>query len=131
MNANNPQMIQDTLMNLRNEKTSLFLNKDERFRFKDIVEVCRFIDVLMLPLFYIWENCCHKNISNLGVEKHLMEPYKRFLQDPLTYTWKFYVFLKLGLPSQMATKTREQVLSAYEPLIEIKSNYHKEDYKNA
>ena len=130
MNANNPQMIQDTLMNLRNEKTSLFLNKDERFRFKDIVEVCRFIDVLMLPLFYIWEYCCQKSILELGVEKHLMKPYDRFLHHPLTYTWKFYLFLKLGIPSQMSTKTREQVLSVYETII-LENNCHKEDFKNA
>ena len=130
MNDVNPQMIKDTLSSLRNVKSSLFLTKKASPNFKNIVEVCRFIDVLMLPLFYIWEYCCQKSILELGVEKHLMKPYERFLHNPLTYTWKFYLFLKLGIPSQMSTKTREQVLSVYETII-LENNCHKEDYKNA
>jgi hypothetical protein len=120
MNDVNPQVIKDTLSSLRNVKSSLFLTKKVKPNFKNIIEVCRFIDVLMLPLFYIWEKCCQKNILELGVEKHLTKPYERFLHDPLSYTWKFYLFLKLGIPSQLSTKTRKKVLSAYELLINDK-----------
>ena len=71
----------------------------------------------MLPLFYIWEHRCHQNIQEIDVEKYLRKPYKKFSQNPLTYTWVFYLFLKLDIPRQMSTQIRENILSAYETLL--------------
>lgn len=115
MDKGNPQLIKETLLRLRNIKYSLFL-KNARLNFIDVVEDCRLIDALMLPLIYIWKHCCHKSISELGVEKHLMKPYERFLHDPLMFTWELYLFLKLDKPSGMSKHLRERVLFAYELL---------------
>jgi len=124
MNDVNPQMIKDTLSSLRNIKSSLFLTKNAKPNFKSVMVVCRFVDMLMLPLLYIWEYRYHKSISELGVEKHLMEPYERFLQDPLAYTWKSYLFVQLGVPGHISKQIRGMVLSSYELLID-KDNYIK------
>ena len=115
MDKGNPQLIKGTLLRLRNVKSSLFL-KNAKLNFNDVVDDCRLIDALMLPLIYIWKHCCHKSISELGVEKHLMKPYERFLHDPLMFTWELYLFLKLDKPSGMSKHLRERVLSAYELL---------------
>ena len=71
----------------------------------------------MLPLFYIWEHRYHQNIQELNVEKYLKKPYKKFSLNPLTYTWVFYLFLKLDIPCQMSTHIRKNILSAYESLL--------------
>ena len=117
MNNGNSQLIKETLLNLRSFKISVFVNKDNISDIKSIVETCRMIDVSMLPLFYIWEHRCHQNIQELNVEKHLRKPYKKFSLNPLTYTWVFYLFLKLDIPCQMSTQIRENLLSAYETLL--------------
>lgn len=117
MNTVNPQTIMETLSSLRRIKSSIFSKKDEKLDFKDVVEVCRFIDITMMPLFYIWDKCFHRDLLELGADIHLIKPYKRFLLDPLTYTWELYVFIKIGLPRQMPTMIRNKVLSAYEHIL--------------
>ena len=80
MNNGNSQLIKETILNLRNYKISVFLNKDDISDIKSIVEICRIIDISMLPLFFIWEHRCHRNIQGLFIEKHLRKSYKKFLQ---------------------------------------------------
>ena len=117
MNNGNSQIIKETILNLRSLKISLFLNKNDISDIRSIVETCRMIDVSMLPLLYIWEHRCHQNIQDLDVEKHLKKSYKRFSQKPLTYTWEFYLFLKLDIPHQISSQIKEKILSAYESLL--------------
>lgn len=117
MNIINPQTIKETMSSLRSVKSSMFSNKDEKLDFQDVVEVCRFIDISMMPLFYIWDNYYHRDISELGADIHLIKPYNRFLQDPLIYTWELYLFIKIGLPHQMPAMVRKKVLSLYEVLL--------------
>ena len=71
----------------------------------------------MLPLFYIWEHRCHRNIQGLFIEKHLRKSYKKFSLDPLTYTWEFYLLLKLDIPCQISTQVKEDILSVYESML--------------
>ena len=113
----NPKMIKDTLSELRNAKTSVFLNKNGLTNFKNIVETCRIIDTAMLPMFYIWEHYFHRKLIEIKVEKHLEKPYERFSKNPITNTWEFYLFLKIGISCSIPKDVRNNLLYIYEPLI--------------
>ena len=115
MNVKDSYSIEETLSDLKIIKSSLFFNL--HLNMKSTIETCRLIDVIMFPLYYIWEYKYHKNVSELNMEKHLMKSYKRFLQAPIINTWQFYSFIKLGIPYQIHKKTREKVLSIYESLL--------------
>lgn len=118
MNKYNPQIIKETLLNLRTVKTQAFINQGDNTNFKDIVEICRIIDVAMLPMFYIWEHYCHRKLSEIAMEKHLMKPYERFSRTPRTNTWTFYLLLKTCNSSNLPTSVMKKILSIYEPMIE-------------
>ena len=86
-------------MRLRDAKTSAFLEHNYMTDFRKIVETCRIIDVAMLPMFYIWEHYCHRKLSEIEMEKHLMKPYERFSRNPLSNTWAFYLLSEIEVPS--------------------------------
>lgn len=77
-------------------KESSFLGKAEAIDFKSVTETCRFVDALMLPLYYIWEHCCHRELSDLDFEEHLRKPYQKFSENPLVNTWELYVFISIN-----------------------------------
>lgn len=120
MNKYNSQIIKDTLLSLRTVKTKAFINQGDDTNFKDIVEICRIIDVAMLPMFYIWEHYCHKNLSEIEMEQHLKMPYERFSRTPRTNTWTFYLFLKTCNTSTIPTGVKKKILLIYELFINIK-----------
>lgn len=66
--------------------------------FKKVTEKCRIIDTFILPLYYIWEHFCHRQLNELAFEEHLDKPYKRFKQNPLTNTWELYLFISVQIP---------------------------------
>ena len=118
----NPQLVKESLLNLRSVKTSVFLNKNAKVDFKSVVETCRIIDVAMLPLFYIWEQCYHRELSEVCMEQHLRKPYERFLRDPFSNTFEDYLFLKIGVSDMMPTNIKRKVLTIYELLLTSKNN---------
>ena len=118
----NPQLIKESLSNLRSVKTSVFLNKNVKADFKSVVETCRIIDVVMLPLFYIWAHCYHRELSEVCMEQHLKKPYERFLRDPFSNTFESYLFLRIDESDMMPPNIKRKVLTIYELLLTAKSN---------
>lgn len=45
--------------------------------------------------FYIQEYCCHRQLAELDFEKHLEKPYHKFLNNPVTNTWKLYLMISM------------------------------------
>jgi hypothetical protein len=113
----NPQLIKATLLSLRNAKISAFLSQKNLKDFRTVVETCRIIDSAMLPLFYIWEHICQRNLSEIHIERHLKKAYLRFLEDPFTNTMKFYLLLKIGISCSIPTGVKNNIVSIYESLI--------------
>ena len=90
--------IQNVIVNLKKAKESSFLNKGDIFRYQDVTETCRVADTILLPLYYIWENCCHRQLKDVCFEEHLKKPYQRFAKKPFTYTWEMYILISLCIP---------------------------------
>jgi hypothetical protein len=90
--------IQDVVSSLKGIKEASFSNKEGLIDFKKSTETCRIIDTLILPLYYIWEHCCHRNLGELMFEEHLQKAYQRFMQNPLTNTWELYLFVSIKTP---------------------------------
>ena len=93
----NTGKIHKVITYLKEIKASSFTCSDGPFNFDNVTETCRIIDTLMLPLYYIWDYCCHQQLEDI-CEEHLRKPYQRFLHNPITYTWKLYVFINLKKP---------------------------------
>ncbi len=90
-----PEKILEAVASLKEIKASSFSIHDGPIDFQNVMETCRIIDTLMLPLYYIWENCCHKQLEDISFEEHLRKPYQRFVLNPITYTWELYIFVTL------------------------------------
>ncbi len=99
--------IYNVITSLKKIKKSSFSCNNGPVNFLYVKETCRMIDTLMLPLYYIWEHCCHQQLEDLSFEEHLRNPYKKFLQHPITYTWQLYVFITIKEPlfSQLKKKS--------------------------
>ena len=113
--------ILDIVTVLKEIKTSSFSCKKGPVDFHNVTETCRIIDTLMLPLYYIWENCCHQQLEDISFEEHLRNPYQKFSQNPITYTWELYIFitLKEPMPKQLAKKrVCKEISYVYKELID-------------
>ena len=118
--------IQDVVTNLKKIKASSFSCSDGPIDFHIVTETCRIVDTLMLPLYYIWEYCCHQQLEDICFEEHLRKPYQRFMKNPITYTWELYIFitLKETIPKELAKKkVYKEITTIYKELID--------DYKMA
>ena len=120
MNNYDPELIKEIISSLRSSKTSVFYNKNDGVDFKSVVETCRIIDAAMLPLFFIWEYCCHRQLSEICMEEHLRIPYEKFLRDPIANTFEFYFFLRIGVSCSMPVSKKNKVLSIYERILMLK-----------
>lgn len=113
--------ILDIVTNLKEIKKSSFSSKDGLVDFQNVTETCRIVDTLMLPLYYIWEYCCHQQLKDISFEEHLRKPYQRFIQNPITYTWELYIFITLrGLIFKQLENDEvfEEVTIIYKELID-------------
>ena len=90
--------IQDVVSSLKGVKAASFSNKEGLIDLKKSTETCRIVDTLILPLYYIWDHCCHRNLDELSFEEHLRKAYQKFLQNPLTNTWELYLFVSIKTP---------------------------------
>lgn len=118
--------ILDIVTILKEIKASSFSRKEGPVDFQKVTETCRIVDTLMLPLYYIWEYCCHQQLEDISFEEHLRKPYQKFIQNPITYTWELYIFitLKEPMPKQLAKKkVCKEISYVYKELID--------DYKMA
>lgn len=106
---------------LKKIKTSSFSSKKGPVDFHNVTETCRIIDTLLLPLYYVWENCCHQQLKDISFEEHLRKPYQKFIQNPITYTWELYIFitLKEPMPKQLGKKmVCKEISNVYKELID-------------
>lgn len=129
------QNIRNTISGLKEIKTSAFVNKNGLVDFRQVREICRIIDTLTLPLYYIWEYDCHRQLAELDFEKHLEKPYKKFLHNPVTNTWRLYLLVsaesifsnRLGKLSDDVRNIYKFFLEHYEVVQGLKDrNYHLE-----
>lgn len=121
MHIYDSRKILDLVTILKEIKTSSFSCKDGLVDLHNVTETCRIIDTLLLPLYYIWEYCCHQQLKDINFEEHLSKPYQKFIQNPITYTWELYLFitLKEPIPRQL-TKKRvcKEISNVYKELID-------------
>lgn len=114
----NPLLIKNALSDLRNLKTNAFMQKDGLFDFMNVIEACRFYDVVMLPLLYIWEHNCQRELSAVTIEDNLIKPYRKFVMDPYANTMELYLLLKTGEPTFLPKRCREKLLDIYKTVLQ-------------
>lgn len=95
MGVYNSNRIQKTIVGMKEIKKSSFYTKNDSLDFKKALETCRIVDTFLLPLYYIWEYCCHRQLKEIEFEEHLMKPYKIFNQAPITYTLEMFLYITL------------------------------------
>ena len=91
----NEDKIRTIVSDLKEVKTQSFKSVNGLTDFKKVTETCRIIDTFILPLYYIWEHYCHRQLKELDFEAHLDKPYKKFILNPLTNTWELYLFISI------------------------------------
>lgn len=111
--------IRNTISGLKEIKTSAFVNKNGLVDFRQVREICRIIDTLTLPLYYIWEYDCHRQLAELDFEKHLEKPYHKFLHNPVTNTWRLYLLVSAeSVFSNRLGKLSDDVRNIYKLFLE-------------
>ena len=95
MSIYNSKEIQKIIICLKNVKVSSFNKRNDSLDIKRVMETCRIVDTFMLPLYYIWEHCCHRQLNELKFEDYLRKPYQRFIQTPISYTWEMFIYINL------------------------------------
>lgn len=90
--------IKEVVSSLKSVKAAAFSNKAGLIDLKRAVETCRIVDTLALPLYYIWDRCCHRDLGELNFEEHLQTAYQKFVRHPLTHTWELYLFVSVRIP---------------------------------
>ena len=91
----NSNRIQKTIVSMKEIKKSSFYTNNDSLDFKKVLETCRIVDTFLLPLYYIWEHCCHRQLKEIEFEEHLMKPYIIFNQAPITYTLEMFLYITL------------------------------------
>lgn len=115
--------IKDVVSSLKRIKAASFSNKEGLIDFKKSTETCRIVDTLILPLYYIWDHCCHRNLDELSFEEHLQQAYQRFVQNPLTTTWELYLFVAINtqLNNELGMKNlSKEIIEIYNQLLNEK-----------
>ena len=115
--------IKDVVSSLKRIKAASFANKEGLIDFKKSTETCRIVDTLILPLYYIWDHCCHRNLDELSFEEHLQQAYQRFVQNPLTTTWELYLFVAINtqLNNELGMKNlSKEIIEIYNQLLNEK-----------
>ena len=97
MYINDANRIQNIIASLKEVKHISFSYIKDSVDFKKVTETCRILDTFMLPLYYMWEQYCHKQLEDIGFEEHLKKPYQRFIQNPKLYTREILLFITLTL----------------------------------
>lgn len=113
--------IQKTITCLKNVKASSFINRNDSLDIKRVMEICRIVDTFMLPLYYIWEHCCHRQLNELKFEKYLMEPYHRFTQTPISYTWEMFIYINICTTTfvkQLGKKNIIEIIDIYKKFLD-------------
>lgn len=116
------EKIQNALLILKEIKSSSFYCTNGLADFHKARETCRIVDMLMLPLYYMWEYCCHQQLEDISFEEHLRKSYQKFIQNPITYTWVMYIFINLGEPLPIIFSERricKEISFIYKKLIEL------------
>lgn len=98
MDLSDAQKILALVSDLKEVKDRSFMNESGLADFKQAIETCRIIDIIILPIFYLWDQYYHRQLNELGFEEHLWIPYQKFLKDPLTKTWELYLFISIKTP---------------------------------
>ncbi len=121
MYINDKDRIKKLLAYFAEVKDSSFLRVKEPVDFKNVTETCRIIDTLKLPLYYMWEQCCHQSLKDIAFEEHLRKPYHKFVHNPKTYTWEMVVFLALSAPYLLPLKinTIVEITETYNEFIKL------------
>ena len=113
-------IVHDTIFSLKEAKRKSFMQVKKVDNLQSTLEDCRMIDMMLMPLYYVWEHVMSQDLSVVGMEQHLAVPYQRFSRSPITTTWELYLLIAIGMkmPKSLHKKNIvNSILSVYEILI--------------
>lgn len=131
MQIYNKQIIRGVVAKMNEIKKSSFQKWNEKglIDFKKVIETYRIIETLILPLYYIWEHCCHMQIDELELDQHLKLAYQKYLKKPLTNTWELYILISLKAPfiNLFEEDLVDQITILYRELLDSQKNLFLEE----
>ena len=110
-------MIKENISILKDQKKKCFLVGDRMVDFKIVLDTCREMDTLLLPLYFAWEHIYKQKLSDVQFEPHLLKPYSKFSLKPKTTTWKILLLLFPEISSQFSIDTKKELICIYKLIV--------------
>ena len=111
------KIVKKNIWVLKDQKKKCFLVEDRMADFKVVLETCREMDILLLPLYFAWEQIFNQNLSDVQFESYLMKPYSKFSLKPKTTTWIILLLLFPDISSHFSIDTKKELLRIYKSIV--------------
>jgi hypothetical protein len=109
--------------NIKNVKDNISLLKEQKRKsfdieagivdFKVVQETCREMDILLLPLYFVWEHMFKQDLCEVQFELHLKNSYSRFSLEPKRITLTILLLLFPSISENFSANTRKELLCIY------------------
>jgi hypothetical protein len=111
------KIVKKNIWVLKDQKKKCFLANDRMVDFKVVLETCREMDILLLPLYFVWEHIYKQKLSDVQFEPHLWKPYSNFSLMPRTTTWIILLLLFPEISSHFSIDTKKELLCIYKSIV--------------
>lgn len=113
MRKANTKIVKENISLLKEQKRKCFDIEAGIVDFKVVQETCREMDILLLPLYFVWEHMFKRNLCEVQFELHLKNSYSRFSLEPKRITLKILLLLFPAISENFSANTRKELLCIY------------------
>ena len=113
MRKANTKIVKENISLLKEQKRKCFDIEAGIVDFKVVQETCREMDILLLPLYFVWEHMFKRNLCEVQFELHLKNSYLRFSLTPKRITLKILLLLFPAISENFSANTRKELLCIY------------------
>ena len=122
MRKANIEIVKENISLLKEQKRKCFDIETGMVDFKVVQETCREMDILLLPLYFVWEHMFKRNLCEIQFELHLKNSYLRFSLEPKRITLKILLLLFPAISENFSANTRKELLCIYLSIVNSESN---------
>lgn len=117
MHKANIKIVKENIYLLKEQKRKCFDIEAGIVNFKVVQETCREMDILLLPLYFVWEHVFKRNLCEVQFELHLKNSYLRFSLEPKRITLKILLLLFPSISENFSSDTRKELLCIYSSIV--------------
>lgn len=121
MRKANIKIVKENISLLKEQKRKCFDIETGIVNFKVVQETCREMDILLLPLYFVWEHIIKRNLCEVQFELHLKNSYLRFSLEPKRITLKILLLLFPTIAENFSANTRKELLFIYLSIVNSES----------